>query len=129
MDEFTEYEDEVDVDEDDDLVLALPPRFLYDLFPHHARDEEKMKDIIARIRLCLRPCSGIVVPQDKSIGGTIAANLVNGLFAALCNAAGILTPAQQHRFVAALREGRDAVHSMLSTLHPGCVVSCFDFLS
>lgn len=120
-----EAEDEdADLDaEDDDLVFALPPRFIYDLFPNHAKDEEMMRDIVARVRLCLQPCSGIVIPQEKSIGGTIAANLVNGLFAALCNSAGMHTSAQQHQFVAALRGGLSATQNLIATSHPGCNVS------
>lgn len=122
VDEFAQLEEEDADEDDDDLALALPTKFIYALFPQHGNDREKLRDIVGRIRLCLRPCGGIIIPSDKSISGTIAANLLNGLFSALCTAAG-LPLGQQRQFVDAMREGRNALHDLLSAHHPNCLVS------
>ncbi len=110
-------------DEADDLELVLPPRFMYALFPD-AGDETKMNDIMLRIRLCLFTSRGVVSPPEKSIGWTMAANLVNSFFAALFEVAGCDTLEQQEELLGALRDpSTTQLTNLCRQQNPGCIVS------
>jgi hypothetical protein len=114
-------------EEEDDLELVLPPRFMYALFPA-AHDEAKMNDIMLRIRLCLLTSRGVVTPPERSIGWTMAANLINSFFGSIFTCAGCNDSDEQELFLELLRApGMTALTQYLQQKFPGCIVSINKF--
>lgn len=94
----TDSQEEVDL-----LDVGLPPRFLFKIFPE-AKDQDTLGKILTNVRISLCSPSGIVTAADTTVSATIAANLVNGLFAALFKAANIDSRRQQLSLVSLLKK-------------------------
>lgn len=123
--QYTEFAEE-DL-RDDVLLIGIPRRFINQVFPD---DRMEMMAMVEKIRMVMRSNDSVVHANSRTVGASLAANLLNLLFKSLFIAANITSSEAKSQFLTALKTSDSApLRTLIHQSVPGAMVCCTLFMS